>query len=64
DDAEVIRDTMTVFKPVSTDEGIKSLKTFKFKLKDLDGNELTESIFKNNKITMVNIWATYCGYCI
>ena len=64
DDAEVIRDTMTVFKPVSTDEGIKSLKTFKFKLKDLDGNELTESIFKKNKITMVNIWATYCGYCI
>ena len=64
DDAEVIMDTMTVFKPVSTDEGIKSLKTFKFKLKDLDGNELTESIFKNNKVTMVNIWATYCGYCI
>lgn len=64
DDAEVIRNTMTVFKPVTTAEGIRNLKTFKFKLKDLNGKETTESIFKNNKITMVNIWATYCGYCI
>lgn len=31
---------------------------------DLDGNEVTEEIFKDKSITMVNIWATFCGPCI
>lgn len=64
DDAEIIRDSIQVFKPISSAEGIKSVGKLQFKLKDLDGKEVTESIFKDNKITMVNLWATYCGYCI
>lgn len=36
-----------------------------FTAKDLDGKEFTsEQLFKNNKITMVNVWATYCAPCI
>lgn len=31
---------------------------------DLDGNEVDSSIFKGKKITMVNIWATFCRPCI
>lgn len=31
---------------------------------DLDGNEVDDSIFKGSKITMVNIWATFCRPCI
>lgn len=35
-----------------------------FTAKDLDGNEVTQDIFASNKLTMVNIWATFCGPCI
>lgn len=32
--------------------------------KDLDGNEVDDSIFKGKKLTMVNIWGTFCSPCI
>ena len=35
-----------------------------FITKDMDGNEVTQQIFAENKLTMVNIWATFCGPCI
>lgn len=31
---------------------------------DLEGNEVDSSIFKGKKLTMVNIWATFCRPCI
>ena len=31
---------------------------------DMEGNTVTQEIFKNYDITMVNVWATWCGYCI
>lgn len=36
----------------------------KFKTTDLDGNKIDESIFKDYDVTMVNVWATWCKYCI
>lgn len=35
-----------------------------FTAKDLKGNAVTQDIFAQNKLTMVNIWATFCGPCI
>ena len=35
-----------------------------FQTVDYDGNEVDESVFRNAKITMVNVWATTCSYCI
>ena len=35
-----------------------------FSAKDLNGNEVTQKFFEENKLTMVNIWATFCGPCI
>jgi thiol-disulfide isomerase/thioredoxin len=35
-----------------------------FSTTDLDGNAADESIFAEYKLTMVNIWATFCGPCI
>ncbi len=36
-----------------------------FTAKDLDGNPISsEDLFAQNEITMVNIWATWCGPCV
>lgn len=36
----------------------------KFTAKDLDGNEQSEQIFKNSKLTVLNIWGTFCKPCV
>ncbi len=36
----------------------------RFKAVDLNGNPVDESIFAKNKLTMVNLWGTFCGPCI
>lgn len=35
-----------------------------FKTMDLDGNEVTESVFAEKEYTMVNLWGTFCPPCI
>lgn len=36
----------------------------KFSSKDLGGSKVTNAVFAKNRVTMVNVWATYCGPCI
>lgn len=31
---------------------------------DMDGNEVDSSVFAEHKLTMINIWATFCGPCL
>ncbi len=31
---------------------------------DMDGNEVTEAIFAEKDVTVLNVWATFCGPCI
>ena len=35
-----------------------------FTAQDLDGNTVTNDIFLGKKLTVVNIWGTFCGPCI
>lgn len=42
------------------DRGILS----SFTATDLEGNEVTQDIFADYDLTMVNMWATFCGPCI
>ena len=35
-----------------------------FTATDIDGNAVDQSIFEGHKLTMMNIWATFCGPCI
>lgn len=44
----------------SSGEGVLS----SFVTQDLNGNQVDESIFSDYKLTMVNIWATFCGPCL
>ncbi len=43
-----------------TEEGIFS----SFTTKDLDGNNVDQEILKGKKLTLVNVWATFCGPCL
>lgn len=35
-----------------------------FKTQDLNGNAVTNDIFAKKKLTVVNVWGTFCGPCI
>ncbi len=35
-----------------------------FEAKDMDGNTVSESVFTESRLTMVNVWATYCNPCL
>ena len=35
-----------------------------FEAQDLEGNTVTESFFAESRLTMVNVWATYCDPCL
>ncbi len=47
-------------KPDQTSGGVLS----DFTSEDLSGNPVDQSVFSEHKLTMVNIWATFCGPCI
>lgn len=34
-----------------------------FRTFDLNGNEVTSAYFNDKKVTLIFVWATYCGYC-
>lgn len=35
-----------------------------FVMTDFEGNEYTEELFKGHKVTMINVWGTFCHNCI
>lgn len=35
-----------------------------FVSEDMNGNEVTEAIFADKDVTVLNVWATFCGPCI
>lgn len=47
-----------------TEESDVSESMPEFSVKDLDGNTVTNDIFSQADITVVNFWATYCSPCI
>ncbi|KNF08663.1 thioredoxin domain-containing protein [Gottschalkia purinilytica] len=64
-DIDNLKNSIKVFKPVKSEEKLSDIKKVpEFKAKDLKGKEVTEKIFQNNKLTMINVWATFCGPCI
>lgn len=48
-----------VFRPEAGASGLTD-----FEVETLDGETVTEAIFKDYGVTMVNVWATWCGPCI
>lgn len=46
-----------------TEEETASAK-IAFKGQDLDGNAVSSEILSSSKLTMINVWATYCNPCL
>lgn len=49
---------------IDTDQPDSGSKMPAFTANDLDGNTVTESIFSEKDLTVVNIWGTFCGPCV
>ena len=35
-----------------------------FTAEDIDGNEVTEAVFADYDLTVINVWGTFCGPCV
>lgn len=49
-------------EPQSEEESAPIFITFEGM--DLEGNTISEDVFLQSKLTMVNVWATYCNPCL
>ena len=58
------KDRITVKEPVSPFSTAGEGSSVSFETQDLDGNPVTsEELFAGHKITMINVWATWCINC-
>ncbi len=46
----------------TSEDGIEKIALFK--TEDLDGNEVTQDIFKENEMTLVNVFSSACNPCV
>jgi thiol-disulfide isomerase/thioredoxin len=53
-----------LFATACADKGSEESSFANFTALDLDGNEVNQEIFSDYKITMINVWATFCGPCL
>lgn len=60
-----LRNNIILFTPQNLeDEGSFEGNLKKFTTTDVNGDVVTQDIFKDYDITMVNIWTTWCGFCV
>lgn len=45
-------------------KNVQSNDPLKFNAVTIDGEKITQSVFKDYKLTMINIWGTFCQPCI
>lgn len=61
---ESMKKNVLLFPPQTAESSGFSGTLEKFTAKDLDGKSVSESVFADYDLTMVNVWTTWCGYCI
>lgn len=48
----------------SAASGSESADALSFEAHDMDGTAVTQEVLAQSRLTMVNVWATYCGPCL
>lgn len=65
---ETTSESEAVSKPADSAEPSSEGETgpifITFEGTDLEGNPVTQEIFSQSRLTMVNVWATYCNPCL
>lgn len=64
---EEVKAAFTFFEPTEKPDPNAGLvgRKIEFTTTDLDGNPVSSAdLFAQNKVTMLNVWATWCGPCI
>ena len=63
--ADEIAAAITVKEPVLPEAPVNIGDVLTFETTDLDGNPVkSEDLFAGHKVTMINIWGTWCTHCI
>lgn len=55
---------ISLFLLLLTANSFLSAQDIKFSAKDIYNKNITDEIFKDADLTMINIWGTFCGPCI
>lgn len=61
--AKAITNGAKAGRPIPKKASLQTIEGLKFKTQDLAGNEVTSDVLKKAKVTMLNIWATWCPPC-
>lgn len=56
--------TVLFFLLLITANSVLFAQTVKFSTNDIYNKKVTDAVFKDAELTMINIWGTFCGPCI
>ena len=50
--------------PAAQPSEAAEVKSFNIDTEDMNGNAIDNTVYQGNELTLVNVWATWCGPCV